>query len=220
MIESDAGIDASPGAPRHFEPSWQHYHRRLLRRMLWFGPLLLLALLFASPSFGFAFIGLGTVMLLGGMMLSVYFARMRVSVEHGELRIRGPLRTRRWPVHAVATLVFLPLPGSARPNLYGVAPTLERLFVLSAETWKESDLEGIADAVGATVVRAPVGLTVAEITERYPGTIGWTTRRPWLFMLLMTGLLMLFVLVIAVITAAALVASGQVPLPVPTPTAT
>lgn len=214
---SEAHAEPAPDAPRHFQPSWPAFHRRLLGRMLWLGPLLVLALLIAAwPSFGFALVGLGTTLLLGGIALAVYFARMRVSVEHGELRIRGPLRTRRWPVHAVATLVFLPLPGARRASLYGVSPALERMFTLSAEVWEDEQLEGVSEAIGAPVVRAPAGLTVADITERYPGTIGWATRRPWLLMALVTGGLMLLMLVLAVITTIVLVATGQVPLPVPT----
>ncbi|HLU63853.1 MAG TPA: hypothetical protein VKY66_04920 [Protaetiibacter sp.] len=221
MSEAPHGAEPSPADARHFRPSWPAFHKRMLARMLWLGPLLVLALLIAAwPSFGFALIGLGATMLLGGTGLAVYFARTRVTVAHGELRIRGPLRTRRWPLHAVGTLVFVPLPGAPHAGLYGVSPGIERMFALSAEAWEHAELEAIAEAIGAPVVRAPTGLTVAEITERYPATIGWAIRRPWLLMLTVAGALMLLMIVLAVISAAVLVATGQVPMPVPTPAPT
>lgn len=210
--------ETSPGEPRQFHPSWPAYHRRLLARLVWLAPLLVLALLIAAwPSFGLALIGIGGVLLLGGASLGVYFARTRVTVADGELRIRGPLRTRRWPVHAVGTLVLLPLPGTRRPTLYGVSPVLERMFSLSAEVWSEDELENIAEAIGAPIVRAPAGLAVVDMSERYPGTIGWTVRHPWLVIVLITVGAVLAMLVVAIISAFVLVATGQVPMPGPTP---
>src|SRR5690606_20814818 len=137
------------------------FHRRLLARMVWLAPLLVLALLIAAwPSLGLALVGLGGALVLGGVALAVYFSRTRVTVVDGELRIRGPLRTRRWPVHAISTLVFLPLPGTRRATLYGVSPVLERMFVLSAEVWDDDTHVAIAEPFGAPSVRYPAGLAV------------------------------------------------------------
>lgn len=211
--------DVPTGEPRQFHPSWPAFHRRLLARMVWLAPLLVLALLIAAwPSLGLALIGLGGALMLGGVALAVYFRRTRVTVADGELRIRGPLRTRRWPVHAISTLVFLPLPGTRRATLYGVSPVLERMFVLSAEVWDDEELEAIAEAIGAPIVRAPAGLAVVDITERYPGTIGWTTTHPWAVVLLITGGTVIVMLIVAVISAFVLVATGEIPMPGPTPT--
>ncbi|MGN6272457.1 MAG: hypothetical protein ACTHMQ_05135 [Protaetiibacter sp.] len=213
--------DAPTGEPRQFHPSWPAFHRRLLTRMVWLAPLLVLALLIAAwPSLGLALIGLGAVLLLGGIALAVYFARARVTIADGELRVRGALRTRRWPVHAIGTLVLLPLPGTRRPTLFGVAPTLERMFRLSAEVWEQDDLEAIAEGIGAPTVHAPAGLAVVDITERYPGTVGWTTTHPWVVVLLVTVGMVLVMLAVAVISALVLMATGQLPMPVPSPTGT
>ncbi|MCS0500425.1 hypothetical protein [Protaetiibacter mangrovi] len=208
--------DAAPAEPRTFHPSWPAFHRRMLMRFLWLAPLLVFALVIAAwPSIGLALVVLGTGILLAGLGLLVYFARSRVTVESGELRIRGPLRTRRWPLHAVATLVFVPLPGARRATLYGVSPALERMFSLSAELWDEADLEALAGAIGASVVRAPAGLAPLELQERYPGTVGWTTTHPWLVVLLLTGGAMIVMIAVAVVVAAVLIATGQVPMPSP-----
>lgn len=207
--------------PRHFHPSWPAYHRRLLLRFVWLGPLLVLALLIASwPSIGLAVIGIGGGLLVAGIGLAVYFARARVTVTDGELRIRGALRTRHWRAGSIGTLVLLPLPGTRRPSLYGVSPVLERMFSLSAELWEADDLEAIAEAIGAPVVHAPAGLPITDIAARYPGTVGWTATRPWLMLLLIMGGTVLALFVIAVIATAVLVATGQVPMPVPTPSPT
>lgn len=211
--------DATSGEPRQFHPSWPAFHRRMLARLVWLAPLLVLALIIAAwPSLGLAFIGIGGGLLLAGLGLAVYFARTRVTIAEGELRIRGPLRTRRWPVHAIATLVLLPLPGTRRPTLYGVSPVLERMFSLSAEVWEHDDLEAIAEAIGAPLVHAPAGLAIADITERYPGTVGWTARHPWLVVLLITGGTMLVMLAVAVLSTIVFMATGQLPMPVPSPT--
>lgn len=209
--------DAAPAAePREFRPSWASFHRRMLMRLLWLAPLLILTLIVAAwPSLGLALIVLGAGMLLAGLGLGLYFGRARVTVHERELRIRGPLRTRRIPVHTIATLVFVPLPGTRRATLYGVSPLLERMFSLSADAWDDAELEGIAEAVGAPIVRAPVGLTPVELTERYPGTIGWTTTHPWAVVLLLTGGIVLLMLVVAVIATAVMISSGQLPMPTP-----
>jgi hypothetical protein len=211
--------DTPPGDARQFHPSWPAFHRRLLARLVWLAPLLVLALLIAAwPSLGLALIGMGGVLVLTGVGLAVYFSRTRVTVADGELRIRGPLRTRRWPVNAVGTLVFLPLPGTRRASLYGVSPVLERMFALSSDAWEDDELEGIADAIGAPVVRAPAGLAVVDITERYPGTVGGATTHPWAVVLLITGATVILMLTVAVISAIVLVATGEIPLPAPSPT--
>jgi hypothetical protein len=186
---------------------------------VWLAPLLVLALIIAAwPSLGLALIGIGGTLLLAGVALAVYFSRTRVTIADGELRIRGALRTRRWPVHAVGTLVFLPLPGTRRSTLYGVSPVLERMFSLSVEAWNDDDLEGIAEAIGAPVVHAPAGLAVVDITERYPGTVGWTTTHPWLVILLITGGTVIVMLIVAVISALVLMTTGEIPMPTPSPT--
>jgi hypothetical protein len=206
--------DAATGEPRQFHPSWPAFHRRMLARLVWLAPLLVLTLVIAAwPSFGLALIGVGGALLLVGVGLGLYFSRTRVTVADGELRIRGPLRTRRWPVHAIATLVLLPLPGTRRPTLYGVSPVLERMFSLSAEVWDDDDLEAIAEAIGAPLVHAPAGLALVDITERYPGTVGWTTRHPWLVVVLITAATMVVMLAVAVISALVLMATGQLPMP-------
>jgi hypothetical protein len=206
--------DAATGEPRQFHPSWPAFHRRMLARLVWLAPLLVLTLVIAAwPSFGLALIGVGSALLLVGVGLGLYFSRTRVTVADGELRIRGPLRTRRWPVHAIATLVLLPLPGTRRPTLYGVSPVLERMFSLSAEVWDDDDLEAIAEAIGAPLVHAPAGLALVDITERYPGTVGWTTRHPWLVVVLITAATMVVMLAVAVISALVLMATGQLPMP-------
>jgi hypothetical protein len=121
-------------------------------------------------------------------------------------------------VHTIGTLVFLPLPGTRRPTLYGVSPVLQRMFSLSAEVWSADELDTIAEAIGAPVVRAPAGLATVDITERYPGTIGWTTTHPWAVVLLITGGTVMIMLIVAVISAFVLVATGEIPMPGPTPT--
>ena len=123
-------------------------------------------------------------------------------------------------MHAIGTLVLLPLPGTRRPTLFGVSPALERMFQLSAEVWEHDDLEAIAEGIGAPIVHAPAGLEVVDITERYPGTVGWTTTHPWAVVLLVTVGMVLVMLAVAVISALVLMATGQLPMPVPSPTAT
>jgi hypothetical protein len=91
------------------------------------------------------------------------------------------------------------------------------MFVLSAEVWDDEELEAIAEAIGAPIVRAPAGLAVVDITERYPGTIGWTTTHPWAVVLLITGGTVIVMLIVAVISAFVLVATGEIPMPGPTP---
>lgn len=208
--------DAPAPERREFRPSWPAFHRRMLVRMVWFLPLLILTLLIAAwPSVGAAVIALGSGFVVGGVAAMLYFARTRAVVENGELRLRGPLRTRRWPTHAVTTLVMLPLPGTRDATLYGVSPVLERMFSLSAQTWEQQTLEELTEAIGSTVVRAPAGLTVAEIKERYPGTIGWTTTHPWAVVLLVVGGTLLVSFLISVVVAAVMIATGQVPMPTP-----
>ena len=205
---------AAPSEPREFRPSWPAFHRRMLGRLIWFGPLLVLMLLIAAwPSVGTAVIALGTAFVLGGIGMIVYFGRTRARVEAGELRIRGPLRTRRWPTYAIGTLVLLPLPGTRDATLYGVSPVLERMFSLSAQTWEQDELAELAEAIGAPVVRAPAGLTVADLRERYPGTIGWTTTHPWAVVLLVVGGVAIATFLVSLVVAAVMIATGQVQLP-------
>ncbi len=206
--------DATASERREFRPSWPAFHRRMLVRLIWFAPLLLLTLLIATwPSAGAAFVVLGAALVLTGVGLALYFGRTRVTIEAGELRIRGPLRTRRWPAHAIGTLVLLPLPGTRDATLYGVSPVLERMFSLSAQTWEQASLTEIAEALGAPVVRAPAGLAVPDLKERYPGTIGWTTTHPWALVLLVVGGTVLVAFIVSVVIAAVLIATGQVPMP-------
>jgi hypothetical protein len=210
--------DAAPGEPRSFLPSWPVYHRHLLGRLVWAVPLMLLCFLIAAPSVALGVIGLGSAVLGGGIALALYFGRTRVTVTGEQLRIRGPLRTRSWPRAAIATLVLLPLPGTRRATLYGVSPALSRMFSLSAATWEDADLDQIAEAIGAPIVKAPVGLAVVDIKERYPGTIGWAITHPWAVMLLVGGGAVLLTLALAVVSAVVLIGTGQVPMPVPSPT--
>jgi hypothetical protein len=206
--------DAVAREPREFRPSWPAFHRRLLVRFVWLAPLFVLTLMIAAwPSFGTALVTLGASLVIAGCCLALYFGRARASIDEGELRIRGMLRTRRWPLHAIGTIVLLPLPGTREATLYGVSPVLERMFVLSAQSWEQETLEQLAEATGAPVVRAPAGLAVIDLTERYPGTIGWTTKHPWALMLLVVGGAAVVTLVVSIIVAAVLVANGQVQLP-------
>jgi hypothetical protein len=62
-------------------------------------------------------------------------------------------------------------------------------------------------------VHAPAGLALVDITERYPGTVGWTTRHPWLVVVLITAATMVVMLAVAVISALVLMATGQLPMP-------
>ena len=206
----------APAEPRVFHPSWRRFHRRLLVRMVWLAPLLALALVVAAwPSLGAGLIAIGGALLIAGVGFAVYFSRARVTIADGELRIRGPVRTRRWPLHAIATLVLLPLPGTRHPTLYGVSPVLERMFSLSPETWEPDELEAIAEAAGAPVVHAPAGLAIVDIGERYPGTIGWTTTHPWAFMALITAAAVVGMLAVTVLTTLLLLATGELQLPTP-----
>ncbi|MBN9141293.1 MAG: hypothetical protein J0H23_10755 [Micrococcales bacterium] len=208
--------DATAPDRHEFRPSWPAFHRRMLVRLVWLAPLLLLTLLIAAwPSLGTAFVALGAALVIAGIGFLLYFGRARVTIEAGELRIRGALRSRRWPLHAIGTVVLLPLPGTRESTLYGVSPVLERMFSLSAQTWEQETLEQLAEAVGAPVVHAPAGLAVIDIKERYPGTIGWTTTHPWALMLLVVGGAMAVTVVVSLVVAAVLLATGQVPLPTP-----
>lgn len=207
-------MSESAAEPRRFHPSWPAFHRRALARMLFLGPLLLLTLLIASwPRIGLAFLLVGGGLVIWGTAAAVYFARTRASVADGVLRIRGPLRTRRWSLPAVGTLVFVPMPGSRLATLYGVSPVLERMFSLSGDAWEQEELESLAEAIGAPIVRAPAGLPPRELQERFPGTVGWTSTRPWLVVLLLAVGSVALMLVATLVVAAILVASGEVPLP-------
>ncbi|PZQ92031.1 MAG: hypothetical protein DI534_03590 [Leifsonia xyli] len=209
--------DAAAPERREFRPSWPAFHRRLLIRLFWFAPFLLLVLVMVGwPSFGMALVALGGGLLLVGIALAAYFGRARVSIEAGELRIRGALRTRRWPLHRIGTLVLLPLPGTRDATLYGVSPALKRMFSLSAQVWPQETLEELAEAIGAPIVRAPAGLAVIDLKERYPGTIGWTTTHPWVLMLVVVGGVGVATVLVSLVIAFVLVATGQVPLPSPT----
>ena len=70
-----------------------------------------------------------------------------------------------------------------------------------------------SEALGAPVVRAPAGLAVPDLKERYPGTIGWTTTHPWALVLLVVGGTVLVAFIVSVVIAAVLIATGQVPMP-------
>lgn len=217
MSEAEKTTDAP--AAREFRPSWKGFHRRLWRRWALLLPFTVLILfLAAGPQVGFLFVSLGTPMLLAGLYASLYFSRAKVTVQDGTVSFTRAFRTRRWSVSDVAHLVFVPQPGGmpGRPapaTLYAVTFLNERLFWLSGEPWERSEQEAIADAIGATVHTVPAGLTPKEIAERYPGTIGWTTLRPWLFALTLAASALAFMFVLTVVVAAIMLATGQITLP-------
>jgi|GEM_PF-1571416 len=215
---------ADAPAPPEFRPSWAAFHRRLLARMLLLGPLLLIVLIVAAwPSLGLALVMLGGAMALGGIALAGYFGRASVRIDGGTIRVRGPLRTRSWSLGDIASLVMVPRPGTPptppgreRPipaTLYAVSHLHERLFWLSGDLWERSSLDDIARATGLTVHEVPRGLSAQDVQTRYPGTVGWTTVRPWLFALVVAVSAALLMLIILVITSIVLVATGQVQLP-------
>lgn len=215
---------ADAAAVPEFRPSWSTFHRRLLARMLLVGPLLLILLILAAwPSLGLAFLMVGAAFAIGGVALAVYFGRVSARIEGDSIRIRGPLRTRKWSLDDIAALVLVPQagvpptpPGRERPipaTLYAVSHLHERLFWLSGAFWERPVLDDIAKAIGAPLHEVPRGLAAQDVQQRYPGTVGWTVVRPWLFALvvaLSAALLMFIVLIVASIV---LIATGQVQLP-------
>lgn len=220
---TDAETADTPAVPE-FRPSWAAFHRRLLTRMLLVGPLFLILLIVAVwPSLGLALVMVGAAMALGGIALAVYFGRVSVRVEGKAIRIRGPLRTRSWSLGDIASLVLVPQagtpptpPGRERPTpatLYAVSHLHERLFWLSGDFWERSVLDEIVKAVGVTVHEVPRGLPAQEVRMRYPGTVGWTVVRPWLFALVLAVSAALLMLVVVIITSIVLLATGQVQLP-------
>ena len=218
-MTDDAAAEEAPELDAR--PSWARFHRRLLARMLLMGPLVVLMAVIAMwPSVGLALVLIGGGMVLGGLALAVYFARTRVRVGAREIRVRGPLRTRRWALRDIGTIVFVPPLGApagteiARmATLYAVAPSLERMFSLSAGLWEADDLEAIAERIGAPVVRAPAGIPPAELRARYPGTVGALATRPWLVMLLLAAGTVFAMVIALVIAMIVLYATGQSSLP-------
>lgn len=207
---------------RDFRPSWPAFHRRLARRMLLLGPLVVVIVLVASwPSLGLAFMMLGASLTVGGIVLAVYFGRARVRVEGTTVHVRGSFRSRSWSRTDIAALVLVPQPGlSAGPGapaatLYAVSPAHERLFWLSGDFWERTELDEVAAAIAVPVVAVPKGLLAEEIRQRYPGTVGWTAVHPWLFALLVAGVASAVMLVSIVITSAVLIATGELQLPSP-----
>lgn len=209
-------------APTHeFRPSWSGFHRRLWRRWALLLPLTLLILLIASgPQIGFAFVAIGLPMVVGGSFAAVYFGRARVWFDDSVIRVRGAIRTRSWSTADIARLVFVPQPGAlpGRPapaTLYAVTGLDERLFWLSADIWDRDQQDAIAHAIGAPVHEVPAGLTPKEIAERFPGTIGWTTLRPWLFAIVISASTLLLILTVSVIVTLVMILTGQLTLPTP-----
>lgn len=203
---------------REFRPDWTGFHRRLWRRWAMLLPLTLLVMVIAvGPRPGFLFLAIGLPMTLFGLGALLYFGRAKVWFEGPVVRIRGVLRTRSWSTADIGHLVFVPQPGlpgkKAPATLYAVTSVGERLFWLSGDVWERADQEEIAAHIGATVHQVPQGLTPKEIAERWPGTLGWTTLKPWLFALVIAGCALLLMLIVTAITAAVLIATGQVPLP-------
>ena len=202
-----------------FRPVWKGFHRRLWRRWALLFPLTILILFIASgDQLGFAFLAIGMPMVVGGLIASLYFGRARVWFEGTTLRVRGALRTRAWSTADIARLVFVPQPGTlpGRPapaTLYAVTALDERLFWLSADVWEKAQLEEIAERVGAPVHHVPTGLMPKEINERFPGTIGWTALRPWLFAIVVSAGAFLTFTVFSIVTVAIMLASGQLSLP-------
>jgi len=220
---TDAGT-AEAAAPPEFRPSWAAFHRRLLTRMLLVGPLFLIVLIVAAwPSLGLAFMMVGVVLLLGGLALAVYFGRVSARIDGHAIRIRGPFRTRTWSFGDIAALVLVPQPGTPptppgreRPTpatLYAVSHLHERLFWLSGDFWERPVLDEIAKAIGAPLHEVPRGLPAQEVQARYPGTVGWTAVRPWLFALVVAGTAALLMLAVVIVASVVLIATGQVQLP-------
>ncbi len=219
----DAELADAPATPE-FRPSWSAFHRRLLARMLLLGPLLVIVLIVAAwPSLGLAFVMLGGAMAFGGLALALYFGRVSVRIDGTAIRVRGPFRTRGWSLGDIAALVMVPRPGTPPTppgrehpipaTLYAVSHLNERLFWLSGDFWERSALDDIARATGLTVHEVPRGLPAQDMQARYPGTIGWTNVRPWLFALVVAISAGLLMLIILVITSIVLVATGQVQVP-------
>jgi len=220
---TDAGT-AEAAVPPEFRPSWAAFHRRMLTRMLLVGPLFLIVLIVAAwPSLGLAFMMVGAVLLLGGIALAVYFGRVSARIEGDTIRIRGPFRTRTWSFRDIAALVLVPQagtpptpPGRERPipaTLYAVSHLHGRLFWLSGDFWERPVLDEIAKAVGAPLHEVPRGLPAQEVQARYPGTVGWTVVRPWLFALVVAAAAALLMLAVVIVTSIVLLATGQVQLP-------
>lgn len=220
---SDAEMADAAGVPE-FRPSWAAFHRRLLSRMLLVGPLLLILLILAAwPSLGLAFLMVGAAFALGGVALAVYFGRVSARIEGPTIRIRGPLRTRSWSFGDIAALVLVPQPGAPpsppgreRPipaTLYAVSHLHERLFWLSGAFWERPVLDEIAKAIGAPLHEVPRGLPAQDVQSRYPGTVGWTVVRPWLFALVVAVSAAVLMFVVLLIASIVLIATGQVQLP-------
>jgi hypothetical protein len=221
---TDADTAAAATAVPEFRPSWAAFHRRLLARMLLVGPLLVIVLIVATwPSVGLAVMMVGATLALGGLALAVYFGRTSARIEGSTIRVRGPFRTRRWSFADIADLVLVPQPGTPpsppgreRPTpatLYAVSHLHERLFWLSGDFWERPVLDEVAAAIGAPLHEVPRGLPAQEVQQRYPGTVGWTVVRPWLFALLVAVGAALLMLVVSIVAAVVLIATGQVQLP-------
>ena len=220
---TEAGTAEAAAMPE-FRPSWAAFHRRLLTRMLLVGPLFFVVLFVAAwPSVGLALVLVGTVMALGGLALAVYFGRVSARIEGRSIRIRGPFRTRAWSFGDIAAVVLVPQPGlpptppgRERPTpatLYAVSHLHERLFRLSGDFWERSVLDAIAKSIEAPVHEVPRGLPAQEVQTRYPGTVGWTAVRPWLFALVVAVSAALLMFGVVIITTIVLIATGQVQLP-------
>lgn len=220
---SDAGTAEAASVPE-FRPSWAAFHRRLLMRMLLVGPLFLIVLIVAAwPSIALAFLMVGAAMAVGGIALSVYFGRVSVRIEGTAVRVRGPLRTRAWAFSDIGALVLVPRPGTPptppgreRPTpatLYAVSHLHERLFWLSGDFWERPVLDEIAHAIGVPVHEVPRGLPAQDVRMRYPGTVGWTAVRPWLFALVIAVSAAVVMLLVVIITTAVLISTGQVQFP-------
>ncbi|WP_166865739.1 hypothetical protein [Salinibacterium sp. ZJ70] len=205
-------------SPREFRPDWSRFHRRLWRRWAMLLPLTLLIMVLAvGPQVGFLFVAIGLPMVVGGLVALLYFSRARVWFEGPVLRIRGALRTRSWSTSDVGNLVFVPqpgLPGKKMPaTLYGVTTQAERLFWLSGDLWDREDQDAIAALIGAPIHEVPAGLTPKEIAERFPGTLGWTALKPWLFALVIAACALALMVTVSVIITVVLLATGQLTLP-------
>ncbi|TXK17020.1 hypothetical protein [Homoserinibacter sp. GY 40078] len=203
---------------RTFLPSWSVFHRRLLGRMLIVGPVLILVIFVLSwPSLGLGLLMLGATLTIGGVALAIYFGRVRVDAEGDTLRVRGPFLTRSWIRHDIAAVVFVPLPGPPGPvrpaTLYAVSRLNERLFWLSGTFWEREALDEVSAAIGAPVHEVPPGLPAREIQERYPGTVGWTSVRPWLLALVLAASAGVAMFLVLVITTLVLIATGELQLP-------
>lgn len=221
---TDAGAGAAAVAVPEFRPSWAAFHRRLLARMLLAGPLFVILLFVATwPSLGLAVVMIGAALALGGLALAVYFGRTSARIDGTTIRVRGPFRTRTWSFVDIAALVMVPQPGApptppgreraTTATLYAVSHLHERLFWLSGDFWERPVLDEIAAAIGAPLHEVPRGLPAAEVQQRYPGTVGWTVVRPWLFALVIAVAGALLLLAVSIVAAFVLIATGQVHLP-------